>query len=153
MLKKFSFQHLKKCNKIGKENMHTDVSAWRVKEQGIYIIKCTVAVISLINDLNTEQYILLYLPYFLLYLVWKEHTKHVWRVDNFLPSMFLLTTYSQVSYVQLWRLKIFEIYKRTLYVIINIIILGEESQSQIIHVTWRCLKPIANSLTAIGGLS
>ena len=77
-------------------------------------------------DLNTEQWILLYLPYFLLYLVWKEHTKHVWRVDNFLQSMFLLTTYSQVSYGQLWRLKIFEIYKRTLYVIINIIILGKE---------------------------
>ena len=104
-------------------------------------------------DLNTEQKILLYLPYFLLYLVWKEHTKHVWRVDNFLQSMFLLTTYSQVSYGQLWRLKIFEIYKRTLYFITNIIILGEESQSQMIHVTWRCLKHIANSLTAIGGLS
>lgn len=47
-------------------------------------------------------------------------------MDNFLQSMFLLTTYSQVSYGQLWRLKIFEIYKRTLYVIINIIILGKE---------------------------
>ena len=31
------------------ENMHIDVSEWRVKEWGMYIIKCTVAVILLIN--------------------------------------------------------------------------------------------------------